>query len=255
MIYNRDKLGRFTSKNKEVGPKRKTVSAKKTNTKSKIGTQADYILLDRSGSMAKMMEEALTSINGYSEQLKDSKVDTNITLIAFDKNTNHNTSYFDPRANLFKNIDDDFKVIRDKVKPSNWKKIQLNEVSPRGMTPLYDAVAKLISLANEVKYDKVAIIIMTDGHENASTEFNVHQVKTLLDECRAKNWQIIFLGADFDNATQASSLGNSARNTVSVARGKLGETMAFTAEARSLYAATGASMDYTEELKKMVSKK
>ena len=36
------------------------------------------------------------------------------------------------------------------------------------------------------------------GNER-STRTTRHTAKALLDECRAKGWQVIFIGADFDN--------------------------------------------------------
>src|SRR6202044_3378735 len=99
------------------------------------------------------------------------------------------------------------------------------DAEPRGMTPLNDAVGKIVALADAGNYDKVVIIIMTDEHENASRELTVQQAKSLLDKCRAKNWQVIFLGANFDNAHQATSYGAAAHNTVQSSVRNLGETM------------------------------
>ena len=48
---------------------------------------------------------------------------------------------------------------------------------------------------NGAPYDKLALIIMSDGLENASREYSHAAAKTLLDDCRARNWQVIFLGA------------------------------------------------------------
>lgn len=67
------------------------------------------------------------------------------------------------------------------------------------MTPLNDAVGRIVARANAGNYDKVAIIIMTDGGENHSRELTVEGAKKLLDDCRAKGWQVIFLGASYDN--------------------------------------------------------
>jgi hypothetical protein len=106
------------------------------------------------------------------------------------------------------------------------------DATPRGMTSLNDAVGRIVSLANAgihgVQY-KLAIIIMTDGLENASQEYSHAAAKALLDDCRARNWQVIFLGASFDNATQAASYGNSMAATVAASAACLPEAMAETA--------------------------
>ncbi len=197
--------------------------------------QHDFILLDRSGSMGgSMWTEALNSINAYVKKLADDNVDTGVTLAVFDSN-------------------EPFVVIRDRITPKTWMDVSNKDATPRGGTPLNDATGKLLDLAekgiNGVQYDKVAIIIMTDGNENASHEYTVEKIKARLDLVRAKNWQVIFLGANFDNAAQAFSYGNMSHATVAAASGKLGDTMVLASVKRSAYGATGQSMRYTDEEK------
>ncbi len=199
--------------------------------------QHDFILLDRSGSMGGQWVEALSSINAYVKKLADDKIDTGVTL-----------AVFDGQAGL------DFKVIRDRIVPATWKPVTDEDATPRGMTPLNDATGKIVGLANAGNYDKVAIIIMTDGHENDSKELTVTQAKKLLDDCRAKNWQVIFLGANFDNAAQAASYGNAASATVQSSSRNLNKTMAAAASLRASYSATGAAMSFTEEQKRQLAK-
>ena len=200
--------------------------------------QHDFILLDRSGSMSSLWLEALGAVNSYVKKLADDKVDTGVTLATFDGEGGCS-----------------FDVIRDRIIPSTWHIVTDKDASPRGMTPLNDAVGKIVALADKGNYDKVAIIIMTDGHENASRELTVVQAKALLDKCRAKNWQVIFLGANFDNASQAFDYGTAAHQTVSSSTVNLTATMRSTADKRAAYGATGQSMNYTDEEKKKFSAK
>lgn len=199
--------------------------------------QHDFILLDRSGSMANLWDEALVSINSYVKKLADDKVDTGVTLVAFDTD-----------AGTFS-----FNVLRDRITPSTWRNVTNADAMPRGMTPLNDATGRIVGMAVAGGYDKVAIIIMTDGAENASTEyagtFGTQRVKALLDQCRSKNWQVIFLGANFDNAQQAASYGNAAGQTVNMARGNLGATMNSLNSSRASYGATGQSINFSDEEK------
>src|ERR1700747_3185361 len=120
--------------------------------------QHDFILLDRSGSMQVLWSEALNSVNAYVKKLVDDGVDTGVTLATFDKD-----------GDQFK-----FEIIRDRIIPSTWKPVSSDDATPRGMTPLNDAVGRIVALAkagiNSTPYDKLALIIMTDGLENASRE-------------------------------------------------------------------------------------
>lgn len=202
--------------------------------------QHDFILLDRSGSMGgTMWTEALNSINAYVKKLAEDNVDTGVTLIAFDSN--------EPN-----------KVLRDRITPKTWKNVTDADATPRGGTPLNDATMSMLDLAENgpIKYDKVAIIIMTDGAENASQEFS-HQtggtarVKARLERIRDKGWQVIFLGANFDNDMQAQSYGAMAHSTVSSTVANMGGTMRAMAEKRGMYASgASANMSFSTEEKK-----
>lgn len=201
------------------------------------GLQHDFVLLDRSGSMCgPLWNEALNSVNSYVKKLAEEKVDTGVTLAVFDTGS---------MGNL------DFQVIRDRIIPSTWKTVTSDEVSPRNSTPLNDATAKLIALAEAGNYEKVVLVIMTDGHENASREYTVKQIKDRLDACRLKEWVVIFLGANFDNAAQAASYGNHSGNTAIVASGMMRTATESLGSKRMLYAASGvaATMSFTEDEK------
>jgi Mg-chelatase subunit ChlD len=125
---------------------------------------------------------------------------------------------------------------------------------PRGGTPLFDAVGKLVNLAREDNPERSALVIVTDGQENASREQTKESSRALLDACRHRGWQVIFLGADFDNFSQARDLGNQYAQTMSVASHNLAESMTSTASMRASYGATGQSMNYSEEDRKRAMK-
>lgn len=205
--------------------------------------QHDFILLDRSGSMESLWVEALSSVNAYVEKLAQDNVDTGVTLVVFDGG---NGLRFD--------------VIRDRITPSTWRPVTSVDATPRGMTPLNDATAKIVSMAEAGTYDKVAIIIMTDGHENDSKEFpgagGTAQVKAMLDRCRAKNWAIVYLGANFDNAAQATSYGAARGMHVNSTANNLRSSMSTMANKRAAYGVSGqaAAMSWTDEEKEKAKK-
>lgn len=202
--------------------------------------QHDFILLDRSGSMSSIWAEALSSVNSYVKKLADESVDTGVTVATFDQDEGKTK----------------FEVIRNRITPQTFHPLSAegDKIFPRGMTPLNDAIGQIVRLANAGPgislpgYEKVAIIIMTDGQENASREYSTPAAKALLDQCRTKGWQVIMLGADFDNAAQATSYGNAARQTSRVAPGKLGLAANMMGATRAAYA-TGeaATMDFSDE--------
>jgi Mg-chelatase subunit ChlD len=205
--------------------------------------QHDFILLDRSGSMGPIWDETLSSVNAYVAKLAKDKVDTGVTLATFDSD-----------GGKFM-----FEIIRDRIIPRTWRRVSNEDCTPRGYTPLNDATARIVSLARKGNYDKVAMVIVTDGLENASKELAGHagvlKVKAMLDECRSKNWQVIFLGANFDNAIQASLYGNSAAATMSMDSGQMVNSTRATASKRAQYGVSGQSISFTDEEKAELNKK
>lgn len=200
--------------------------------------QHDYIVLDGSGSMSSLWVEALNAINGYVKKLADDKVDTGVTLIVFDSQ-------------------EPFKILRDRITPGSWKAVTNEDFMPRGMTPLNDATAQTVGLAEKgapwgEAYDKVALIIMTDGHENSSQEYSLEKdgtarIKALLDRCRAKGWQVQFLGANFDNQSQAMSYGATRSATIQTSSANFSNTMSAMATKRGVYGVTGQSITWSED--------
>jgi uncharacterized protein YegL len=202
--------------------------------------QHDFILLDRSGSMGTRWVEAVNSVNAYVHKLAEDKVDTGVTLIVFDH----------------VNGKMDFHILRDRIIPSTWHDVSPKEVEPRGGTPLNQALCKIVELAMAGDYTRVATVIMTDGEENQSArEFTRETAKAALDRCRAKGWQVIFLGIEFDNWQQGHGYGNFAGSTFSAAGGQMVNSTRGMASKRADYGATGATMSWTDDEKAELAKK
>lgn len=192
-----------------------------------------YILLDRSGSMAARWDETLGALNSYVSELKKQKTKAVISVAVFDAGA---ATSFD--------------ILRDAVPLKAWKAITGDEVQPRGMTPLYDAIARLVSVAEEAKGKRTTLIILTDGHENASREITKDQAKKMLDACRKKGWQVDHIGADFDAFSQSAGMGASVHNTITMTGGNYGATMKAAAMRGTAYAATGDAVGWSDKDRK-----
>lgn len=184
-----------------------------------------YILLDRSGSMQSLWVEALSSVNAFAKELDNKKdgpaVDSHITLAMFDS---QETLQFD--------------VLRRKQPALHWEPVTDKDASPRGMTPLLDAMVRLIALAESDNPDRAVLVIMTDGQENASREVTRDGVKAALDRVKAKGWETVFLGANFDNIADASSVGVQGGQQMAMSVGTMNESMARLAKKSRFYAAS-----------------
>lgn len=89
-------------------------------------------------------------------------------------------------------------------------------LTPRGWTPLLDAICKLIDRTGErlsempesERPDQVLMVIITDGEENSSKTFNRQDVFNRVTKQRdTYKWQFIYLGANQDAIKEASSIG------------------------------------------------
>ena len=70
---------------------------------------------------------------------------------------------------------------------------------------------------------------MTDGHENASTEWTHAAIRSLVEQqTTAYHWQFLYMGADQDAIEVGASIGVDAGHAVTYGRGKAREAMAVT---------------------------
>ncbi|ULB35210.1 vWA domain-containing protein [Proteiniphilum propionicum] len=111
---------------------------------------------------------------------------------------------------------------------SHWSRVvndlQLNEIrpltnndyTPGGLTALYDTIGNAINdivkqtaySESECNADTVIMVIITDGQENASSEYDSRKVKQMIQELeKSENWQFIYLGTDLNNFSDADTLG------------------------------------------------
>ena len=114
-------------------------------------------------------------------------------------------------------------MLHDRVDITKVKNITEKEYYVRGSTALLDAIGKTIAkekaiqdtLSKGEKATKVLFIIITDGLENASKEYNSAAVKKLIETQKAKDgWEFLFLGANIDAIETASAIGISAERAV-----------------------------------------
>lgn len=194
-----------------------------------------YILLDRTGSMEPIWNEALSSVNAYADGLAaldgGPRVDADITLAVFDAQDGLQ-----------------FDVLRQGVDAGDWNDVTTREVTPRGMTPLYDAIGRIVSLAEKDKPEKAVLVIMTDGEENSSTEMTKKAAKAALDRVRAKGWEVVFLGAEFSNFDDAEGVGQSSSRNMAVSKDQLSDSMDRLAQKSKNYASGAApSVEWNAE--------
>ncbi|WP_300379841.1 VWA domain-containing protein [Henriciella sp.] len=173
-----------------------------------------YILLDRTGSMSGIWSEALSSVNAYAAEVgragegETEALETAVTL-----------AVFDAQEGL------QFDVLRKGVAAESWTAVTDDEVSPRGMTPLFDAIGRIVATAEADNPDKAVLVIMTDGMENSSREITQEGARAALDRAEAKGWEVVFLGAEFAKFDDADAVGVDAAKQMAIGQGAMQESM------------------------------
>ncbi len=89
-------------------------------------------------------------------------------------------------------------------------------MEPRGMTALLDAIGRFITevgaglaaLLEAQRPGAVTVLVMTDGHENASKEWTGEAVRALIAQQETVyGWDFVFLGANMDAVEVGTNLG------------------------------------------------
>lgn len=151
------------------------------------------VVLDRSGSMDTISQATVDGINSFIKEQKSTEDEAFMTLTQFDNQ---------------------YEVTYSK-KPIKEVDYLINGVTfiPRATTALYDAIGRTI---NELQTtDDVVFVIVTDGIENASSEFTRERVFEKIEEKKKLGWKFLFLGANQDAMATGNSLGISSNNSIS----------------------------------------
>lgn len=143
-------------------------------------------ILDKSGSMENMGKEPVDGLNNfYKEQNENGKFFS--TLILF----NHKSE-----------------IIHENIEGESVKRLEYSDYKPDGMTALYDAIGHGITKQESVKKENVIFVILTDGHENSSREYNRKEIKEKINKAEKEyGWKFIYLGANQDSFEVGNSIG------------------------------------------------
>lgn len=190
------------------------------------------VILDRSGSMSTIAADTIGGFNTFIEEQKKIPGEAKISVYQFD------TEF----ESLCRHVD-----LKEVVPLSSRTFV------PRGSTALYDAMGRTINelgtyLSNKPESerpDKVVLLVMTDGEENASKEFNSEQIKQIVkDQTEKFNWQILFIGSNQDAVLSAGKVGISSLNAMTFAHSQKGVQNAYQSLSSNIGGyRSGATMD------------
>ena len=95
------------------------------------------------------------------------------------------------------------------------------------------------------KPDRAVFVTMTDGEENSSVNFRQSDVKRMVSQLEMKDYQVIFLGANFDKVGDvATQYGvNLQKSSWNMQAGSFGSTMRGLAAQSTNYMTAGVAMN------------
>jgi hypothetical protein len=209
----------------------------------KQGLAQITVVLDRSGSMDVIRDATISGFNEFIEGQKNVPGEARATLIQFDSTNPWEVIFAD-------------KPIME------VPKLTRETFVPRDSTPLHDAIgrtivdlgAKLSATPEDHRPERVFVVIVTDGLENASREFSATRIAEMIKHQREiYKWEFVFLGANQDAILTAKGFNIPANSTMSYAATAAGSknmmhsTSANVARSR----VTGQSVSYSAEDRRM----
>ncbi len=164
------------------------------------------LVVDRSGSMQQICEDAEGGVNSFIAQQTNEPGEAVLTLVQFDT---------------------EYEFLHNGVPISQVPKYSL---VPRGMTALLDAIGRAINetgerLSKMEEQDRpglVIFVVVTDGLENSSQEFSKSDIKEMIERQQEKySWHFTFLGANQDAFAEAGHMGIQAGGAANYAMDKV----------------------------------
>jgi uncharacterized protein YegL len=154
------------------------------------------MLVDRSGSMASMGTEVADGCNAFLDGQREGDAKTGV-----------------PTHVIFSTFDDKYETVHN-TPLTDLHAITQDEIAPRGLTALYDAIGRCVDeaiAANDARtlpFEKVVVFILTDGVENSSKQHQKNditlRIKRLENEFK---WEFYFAAANQDAMTTGTALG------------------------------------------------
>ena len=222
---------------------KKIVTTTTTTTVTTVTTKVNpkethyLLILDESGSMGSVKKETLSGLN---EQIQTIK--------------NLDAKY--PDQDYFVSIikfDNEIIPLFEDVPASKLRELTNEDYKPDSLTALHDAIGISVNklkdrISSRLKDGEASalVVILTDGDENASKEYNSSKIKDLITGLEKTGmWTFTFIGANQDSILTAKNLGVNINNTVNYTASGAGTGLAFASVSsamsmRSAYVDAGA---------------
>lgn len=182
-------------------------------------------ILDRSGSMSGLESDTIGGFNSLIERQKRLKRKCYVTTVLFDSQ---------------------YEIIHDRVDLSSIRPMTEQDYYVRGCTALLDALGSTINhISNIHKYartedvpEHTTFVIMTDGMENASHQYEGSEVRQMIEQKKAESgWEFLYLAANIDAVNTAARMGINENHAANYHADKEGTKVAYEAISNAILSA------------------
>lgn len=165
------------------------------------------IVLDQSGSMDTIKSDMEGALKTFLQDQRKQKGECRITFYRF--NSLVEKVFEDKDINSVKDI----------------------TIKPSGMTALFDGIGqavdevgqRLAKLKERERPSKVIFTVISDGLENSSKEYNLSQIKKMIQHQESKySWEFIYLGANQDAFAGGQNMGFKGGSSITYSASKIG---------------------------------
>lgn len=185
------------------------MSRKKKAAKAKDKPTLVVLLLDRTGSMQSCKKETISGFNSYLDELEGKKEveGMRFSLTQFDSESIDHLVAVEPLKKVPRLTDKTYQ--------------------PRANTPLYDAMGKTIRATEKQagsRY-KVMFVTLTDGQENASTEWRLDRLQQLIKEKESRDhWTFAYIGVGLIGFTATTNLARGTKGASNIMKSSHAQT-------------------------------
>lgn len=196
-------------------------------------------IVDRSGSMDGIAADMIGGYNKFIETQKELPADCFVSFYQFD---------------------DIYEAVFERVALKDVKPLDKKTYQPRGCTALYDAMGRTIKnygqylsdLSEEERPERILVVAITDGLNNASREFDLDQVREMIKhQTEVYKWDFVFLGSNIDawNAGQAMGVVPSSTLQFANTKGSVGSAFQSLSRNTRQYRASNMKCAYSFDAK------
>jgi hypothetical protein len=186
----------------------------------KKGLTHIIFVVDRSGSMTTIAKDMVGGYNAFIKTQRETSSECFVSLYQFDSI---------------------YETVFERVALADVKDLDNETYKPRGSTALFDAIGKTVSnygaylssLPEDQRPERVLVVTITDGENNASKEYTIDQVRDMIThQTSVYSWDFAFLGSNIDAWDAGSSLGIASTSTIQFANKGQSVVKAFQALSR-----------------------